>query len=145
MPVCCRCNGSGRQDVLLETKSNMKHPIIVRLTTTKCLINVCPTLPKFRASNEPKFTWGTLSGAEMTIDNAIVTWRRNVFLIPSGKAGKAFVVEIARLIRSYAEASTLESIALKAVVVMQALLLQKPHTRSRAREHSEHLSRRLYL
>ena len=89
----------------------------------------------------------TLSGAEMMIEinNAYVNWRRNVFLIPSGKAGEAFVVEIARLIRSYAEASTLESIALKAVVVMQALLLQKPHTRSEAREHSEHLSRRLDL
>ena len=75
----------------------------------------------------------------------IVKWRCNLFLTPSGKAGRAFVAEIARLIGSYAEKSSLEIIALRAVFVMQALLLQKPHARSKARDHVLHLTRRLEL
>ena len=39
-----------------------------------------------------------------------VHWRKNLFKVPSGKAGKAFVIEIARLLRAYAEAETLEAI-----------------------------------
>ena len=40
-------------------------------------------------------------------------WRRNLFKIPSGKAGKTFVAEIARTLRAYGEASTLETVALR--------------------------------
>ena len=46
--------------------------------------------------------------------------------IPSGKCGKEFISKIARLLRVYAEAMALESIALKAVTVLCILLLQKP-------------------
>ena len=79
------------------------------------------------------------------IYSEIVHWRRNVFNVPSGKAGKGFVTELARLIRAYAETSSLEAIALKAVMVMPALLLQKPSRTSRAKDHSTHLARRLQL
>ena len=51
------------------------------------------------------------------------------FLLPSGKAGKAFISELARLYQSYADNSTLECIVLKAGSVMQSLLLQKPHAK----------------
>ena len=61
----------------------------------------------------------------------IVLWKRNLFLVPSGKAGKEFVAEIARLYNAYADASSLECIALKSVSVMQALLLQKPYAKSK--------------
>ena len=57
----------------------------------------------------------------------IIHWRRNLFLTPSGKAGKLFVSEMARLFRAYGEGSALESIALKAAMIMPALLLQKPY------------------
>ena len=75
----------------------------------------------------------------------IVHWKKNIFKIPSGKAGKAFVIELARLLRSYSDDSAMEGIALKAAMTMPALLLQKPHTRSRAKEHTSHLDRRLRL
>ena len=62
------------------------------------------------------------------------------------KPGKALIVtELARLIRAYAETSSLEAIALKSVMVMPALLLQKPSRTSRAKDHSTHLERRLHL
>ena len=75
--------------------------------------------------------------------DVVVQWKRNIFLVPSGKVGKAFVSEITRLVRGYAEATALEGIALKAVVVI--LLLQKPHARSKSCDHVQHLSRRLDL
>ena len=92
------------------------------------------------------FDWGNLSGEDFThvIDATyaeIVHWRRNLFKIPSGKEGRAFVSELARLYRSYAEASTLESVALKAAAVMPALLLQKPSPTSKCKEHTDHLRR----
>ena len=46
-----------------------------------------------------------------------------------------FTSELARLFRAYGEGSGLEPIALKAAMVMPALLLQKPHSSSKAREH----------
>jgi hypothetical protein len=73
----------------------------------------------------------------------IVHWRRNLFKIPSGKAGKAFIRELTRMFRAYADGSALESVAMKAAMVMPALLLQKPHPRSKAKDHTLHLERRL--
>ena len=65
----------------------------------------------------------------------VVTCRQNVFNIPSGKNGKAFVSELARLFRSFAEGTALESVALKAAMVMPHLLLQKPSRKSKAKDH----------
>ena len=48
--------------------------------------------------------------------------------MPSGKAGKTFIRELASL---YIVASTLECFALKACTVLQCLLLQKPHIESK--------------
>ena len=61
----------------------------------------------------------------------IVHWRRNLFKVPSGKAGKAFVTEIDHLLCANAEAEALEAIALKAAMILPALLLQKPSASSK--------------
>ena len=47
------------------------------------------------------------------------------------------------MFRAYADGSALESVAMKAAMVMPALLLQKPHPRSKAKDHTLHLERRL--
>ena len=62
-----------------------------------------------------------------------------------GKAGRLFVQEVTRLFTAYAENSALESISLKAAMIMPTLLLQKPHQRSKPKEFSSHLGRRLKL
>lgn len=96
------------------------------------------------------FNWGELNG-EMFVKQVneayeeIVKWKRNIFLLPSGKAGKEFIKELARLYQSYADGSPLECIALKACSVMQCLLLQKPHSKSKTKEHTVCLVRRLNL
>ena len=64
-------------------------------------------------------------------------------MIPSGNAGKKFVSQLASLSQAYADQSTLECTALKAAVVMQVVLLQKPAAKSKARDYAAHLGRRL--
>ena len=54
----------------------------------------------------------------------VVHWRSNLFLVPQGKIGKEFVQELARLISAYGEGSALESIAIKAAMILCTLLLQ---------------------
>ena len=100
--------------------------------------------------SDPDFTWGKLSGREFCdqISEAyeeVVHWKRNVFMIPSGNAGKKFVNQLASLFQAYADQSTLECIAMKAAVVMQVVLLQKPAAKSKARDHAAHLDRRLSM
>ena len=94
--------------------------------------------------------WHTLSGEEFAtaVDAAydqIVHWKSNLFKVPSGASGKRFVGELARLFSAFATESTLEAIAIKAAMTMPALLLQKPHAKSKTREHITCLSRRLEL
>jgi hypothetical protein len=96
------------------------------------------------------FTWGILDGQSLfqllsSIYDEIVHWKRNIFLVPSGSAGKCFVSEVARLLQCYADASNLEIVALKACMVMQVLLLQKPSSKSKAKDHSLCLKRRLEM
>ena len=68
-----------------------------------------------------------------------------IFLVPFGKAGKSFVLELARLYQAFAGDSALHSIALMACSVMQPLPLQNPCKQSKAKGNSHHLSRRLNL
>ena len=107
-------------------------------------------LPQFTPLSTPNFRWGDMDGKTFShsIDRSyeeIVHWRRNLFKIPSGKAGKAFIRELTHLFQAYADGSALESVAMNAAMVMPALLLQKPHSRSKAKEHTLHLERRLRL
>ena len=65
------------------------------------------------------------------------------FLVPFGSMGTQFVTELAKLYDGYGSASAMESVALKAAMVLPPLLLQKPHRQSKSREHIKCLERRL--
>ena len=73
----------------------------------------------------------------------IVHFRRNLFNIPSGQAGKEFINELSYWLRQFNSSSDLNSIALKAFMVLPTLILQKPSSKSKSKEHSECLKRRL--
>ena len=93
------------------------------------------------------FTWGDVSSTvfcqQVTAAYCeVMHWRRNIFLVPTGKAGTAFIKELTKLYQAFADVSTL---ALKACIVLQCLLLQKPHARSKSKEHLAHLERRMKL
>ena len=137
MSVGQECTGTAAppdlQDTCQDEDSSQLHP-----------------LPSFTAIPAPNFQWGQKHGeyfvqiVNRCYDEA-VHWRRNLFKIPSGKAGVAFVQELSRLFQAYAESSALEGVAFKAAMILPALLLQKPHARSRTKEHTKHLERRLNL
>ena len=98
---------------------------------------------------EPTFSWGSCVSAtafanslNATYDE-VVHWKPNFFKVPFGRAGKAFVSELASLYRAFATSSAMESIAMKAAIVLPILLLQKPSRKSKAKEHSTCLERRL--
>ena len=98
--------------------------------------------------SNPSFIWGNHDSAYMlkSMENAyseVVHWQKNTFTVPFGKAGKEFVFELSRLLRAYADGSALESIALMASTVLSVLLLQKPFHRSKQKDHSTCLERRL--
>jgi hypothetical protein len=96
----------------------------------------------------PVFRWGEVEGeafarAIQESYKEVVQWRRNLFKTPSGQAGKSFVRELTRMFQAYADISSLESVVLTATMVMPALLLQKLHPKSKAKEHTLYLNRRL--
>ena len=116
----------------------------------------CPTpsslilFPPSRSPAVPVSSGGDIDGASYrnAINDAyseVVHWRRNVFKVRSGRVGKLFVRELARLFLAYAEGTTLESISLTAAMTMPSLLLQKPHRSSKVKEHIHCLECRLKL
>ena len=81
----------------------------------------------------------------ITSYETVVFWRKNLFLIPSGKAGWKFIGEVLRLMSEWLQDSPLKDIAFKAIMVMSSLLLQKPSQKSKSKDHLRALERRLEL
>ena len=67
--------------------------------------------------------------------NEVVHWRPNLLKVPFGKVGKSFVSELTRMYKAFVSSSGMESIAIKAAIVLHApiLLLQKPSSKSKAK------------
>ena len=72
-----------------------------------------------------------------------VFWRKNVFKIPSGKAGKAFIKLQTDWLSKFNTDTNFKGIALKVFMILPIILLQKPSARSKAKDHSEALLRRI--
>ena len=108
------------------------------------------TLPLFKPMSSLDCIWGEKSGQEFSdaVDYAygyIVHWKPNLFKVPSGAIGKRFVAELACLFEGYAAESAFEGFAIKAAMTLPALVLQKPHAKSKTHEHNSCLQRRLEL
>ena len=99
---------------------------------------------------EPNFSGGSHSSYDfVSIINAayneVIHWKGNLFSVPYGSCGKAFVSELSRLIRAYAERSSLESVALTTANVACVLLLQCPNPHPKPHKISSSLSRQLII
>ena len=104
-------------------------------------------LPKLPETS--KFKWGTKEAPELIREvnqafDVIAKWRKNVFLLPSGSAGKPFTQAKADMYVAYGGSSPMECIALKAAI-MALLLLQQPAAKAAHRNSVKHLARRLEL
>ena len=82
------------------------------------------------------YKWGDFDDKtfEKNVQHAydvIVYWRKNLFLLPTGKFGKSYIDENTRLMNAWVEDSPLKNIAFKAIMIMPSLLLQKPFKNSK--------------
>ena len=130
------------------TESHSSPELLLSPTIVPEPRDIAPELPAFCPAAEPIFSWGHLTGPEFaklldTTYDEVVHWRRNCFSVPLGRAGRAFVNELSRIYLAYGTASALESVALKAAIVLPILLLQKPSKKSKTKEHIQCLERRL--
>ena len=116
----------------LEMKGDNKEYICPSCTSVTTLVSsasVGPPTTSVISPCEPcvDFQWGDKDGATFCklIGDAfevVVHWRLNSFLVLSGKAGKDFDLELARLYDAYANNTTLHSIAFTACCVFLVLL-----------------------
>ena len=111
-----------------------------------------PNLPEFDVfpSEIKEKKWGFISHRSFCDEitkayDEIVHFRRNIFNIPSGRAGKNFIGELTYWLKQFNCNSDLNSIALKAFMVLPPLILQKPSATSKSKEHSAAIERRLAL
>ena len=112
-------------------------------------------LPEYNTVDTPAtIEWGKYEdGAPIRIQtssittayNEIISWRKNVFLVPYGKIGRDFIDQLTMLINQWNNKSEKQHIALKAVFVLLAVGLQKPGQKSKAKDHKECLIKRLAL
>ena len=134
-------------DLSKQCLQDLKTHVVVSSTsatladrdTNRIVVQIVPRDPT---------VWGTHTAADLrqvvsAVYEEIVFWRKNVFMVPSGSAGKDYVSEMTRLINIWnANATDLHNISLKLLMIMPALLLQKPSFKSKAKQHSECLKRR---
>ena len=102
------------------------------------------------ASRTIKYPWSQTGNTSLSniidiIYNKVVSWRKNLFLLPSGSCGKKYIEETTRLLNEWIHGSRLNGISLKAVMLMLNLLLQKPSKNSKSKDHQLALERRLEL
>ena len=69
--------------------------------------------------------------------NTAVHWRKSLFLLPSLSTGKLFIEEMTILINSWTFRSEKENIAMKALLVLPTLLLQKTSFTSKFKDNIE--------
>ena len=115
-----------------------KLPEVAELTlqsTTSNTENITVNLPPYtKIEKIPNFD---------QIYEEMVKWKENIFLVPTGKAGKTFIKLITEWLNNFNIANTFQGIAMKVVMVLPNLLLQKPSATSKAKEHSKVLEDRL--
>eukprot|EP00794_Sanderia_malayensis_P020911 gene20911-22964_t len=95
--------------------------------------------------------WGRIPHGELIeqVSHAyeeVIKFRKNLFKVSSGKAGKDFTQELVFWLKQVnSKNSQLNSVAIKAFMILPSLVLQKPSSRSKTKENSEALKRRLEL
>ena len=155
------------EDVTVKSNSVPRRPIEVNSFVKEALIStavsahldcrmktskISPNLPQFdvRPSEIKAKMWGNISLQRLceeinNIYNEVVHLRRNIFNLLSGRAGEHFIEELTFWLKQFNSNSDLNSVALKAFMVLPSSILQKPSATSKSKEHSVTIERRLAL
>ena len=94
--------------------------------------------------------WGEMHGTDIRVSvesayQRVSRWKRNIFYLPTGKAGESFIEELTKVINQFNNNSPFESVALMMVTIMFPLILQKPSKNSKSKDHIRFLEKRLEL
>ena len=98
-----------------------------------------------------KIEWGVLKGEEAIRSyisdtyEEIIKWKKNLFLLPRGKAGTDFIKELTRLLYLFIDNTKWSRLGLSLIHIFMPLMLQKPSSNSKARENAKYLESRLKL
>ena len=108
---------------------------------------VVPNLPNYPESTNPRFSYHDIpveKFANLTNDlyNEIVTWKKDLFKLPTGNTAKAFIKELSLWLERFNHKTDHHSIALKIYIILPALMLQKPSKTSKSQEHYKKLEDR---
>jgi len=146
-----KCKNDSRAATMPEQSRARQHPTTRQ--TEEAAATIPPIVPAAQ-TNQQETTPDDANVFEKYVDdpsqmntmyNAIVFWRRNLFTLPSGAAGKMFIKESTRLINAWSMKSSIRPIAMKLLMMMPALLLQKTSSKSKSKDHAEALKRRMEL
>ena len=77
--------------------------------------------------------------------NAAMKWRKNLFMVPTGHCGKEFVKLNTEWLSQLNDRTPFQGIAMKVLMLLPNLLLQKPSAKRKAKEHNTMLTNRLKL
>ena len=109
----------------------------------------CVTCLSIRSN---KIEWGSFKGeieikaAITSIYNEIIGWRKNLIMVPRGRVGSDFIKEITNIINQFTNPSSKWSrLALAKVHIFIPMMLQKPSSKSKAKDHVKYLEKRLKL
>ena len=109
------------------------------MTTSNIATNSTPLspVPSIQTPEQQplNFSWGVYSGKDIfdEINEEVLHWIPNLFLVPFGSTGTSFVKEVARLFQAFADRSSLERVSMKAITLVQILLLLKPGKEAKQR------------
>ena len=150
-PFCRVDVKPGEDSILCEMCFRWSH--------RECLSMTRDTLDVLNSSDEPwclsiksnKIKWGAIEGEIdikakiLNIYDEITKWRKNLFMVPRGKVGTDFIKEITRILKLFTTPTKWSRIALAKLHIFIPLMLQKPSAKSKAKEHSKYLAKRLQL
>ena len=98
-----------------------------------------------------KIKWGDKEGEEVIkscisgVYEEIIKWKKNIYMLPRGKAGTDFIKELTRLLYLFIDDTKWFRLALSLVHIFMPIMLQKPSSNSKARENAKYLGARLKL
>ena len=108
----------------------------------------CMTCLAIKSNN---IRWGEMEGEE-TIKQCIsavyadiTSWHKNIFMVPRGKAGTEFIVELTRLLALFNDDTKWSRVAISLMHVFIPLMLQRPSKKSKAKDNAKYLASRLQL
>ena len=132
------------QNVEIETSTILEADVLTIETDNILLANISNYIPD---EPYPNKDWHDTTGLQFTqtIDNIydeIVHWRKNLFKLPSGTAGRSFISFLTNWLDHFNRGTEFCRIALKVFMVLPCLLLQKTSRQSKSKDHSKKLEER---